>query len=459
MELGIIALLPAVLVIVLSLLTRRVTEPLFAGCVFTYLIIAIVNKTNPIALIVDSFFKVATDYDTVWVIVISAVLNALIAIMVAAHSTHAIAKLLEKMCKTQRSTLLVSWLLGIIIFIDDYLNILTITACTKEISDKRKIPRESLAYVVDSTGAPMCVLLPFSSWVVFFAGVFFQHQEVANLGYGSAMSTYIHTIPYMFYAFAAVIVVPLFIFGVIPKMGAMKKAYRRVEEGGLVYSDASKKYNSGNSDNSSGDVRKAKIWDFLFPMLILIVVELVSGDLFVAAIAATVSVALLYLPRKLIKPGEFFDAWMNGIEKTTPVFVIMIAALWMKQASDDINLPMTVINFVKPFVSAGIYPMITFIAVALLGFITGSNWGIPALCTPIFIPLGAAIGANLLPVMAAVVCGGVFSSHACFYSDSTVLTSIACGVENLDHGYSQLPYALIAAGLASIAFFVVGFVV
>ena len=105
--------------------------------------------------------------------------------------------------------------LGIIIFVDDYMNIMTISACTKKLSDSRKVPREALAYVIDSTGAPVCVLLPFSTWAIFFAGIFWEQSEIVDLGYGSAMATYIHAIPYMFYALVALIIVPLFIFGVI----------------------------------------------------------------------------------------------------------------------------------------------------------------------------------------------------------------------------------------------------
>ena len=115
-------------------------------------------------------------------------------------------------------------------------------------------------------------------------------------------------------------------------------------------------------------------------------------------------------------------------------------------------------DFEKFVDNANIYPMVAFIVVAVLGFITGSNWGIPAVCAPIIIPLGAACGANLLIVIAAIVCGGTFCSHACFYSDATVITSSSCGIENMEHVYSQLPYTMIAAGIASILFLIAGFI-
>ncbi len=415
MNYGIITLLPALLVIVVAIKSKRTTEALLMGCVSSYAIIAIANRKNPVTLMVDSFFSIITDYDTVWLLIVCGLFGSLIAVINAAKGTHAIANFLGKICKTGKSTLLTSWLLGIIIFVDDYMNIMTISACTKKLSDLRKVPREALAYVIDSTGAPICVLLPFSTWAIFFAGIFYEQKEIAALGYNSAMSTYIHTIPYMFYAMVAVIVVPFFIMGIVPKIGAMKKAYQRVEITGKVYSENSNKLNKREEDESS---EEAKIIDFLIPIC---------------------------------------DLWIQGFADSVSALAIIVAALWMRQASADLNLPEYIIGLVEPFVTPHIYPMIAFLVVAVLGFITGSNWGIPAVCAPIIIPLGAACGANLLSVMAAIVCGGTFCSHACFYSDATVITSASCGIENMDHVYSQLPYTIISAVIASILFLVSGY--
>lgn len=282
MNYGIITLLPALLVIVVAIKSKRTTEALLMGCVSSYAIIAIANRKNPVTLMVDSFFSIITDYDTVWLLIVCGLFGSLIAVINAAKGTHAIANFLGKICKTGKSTLLTSWLLGIIIFVDDYMNIMTISACTKKLSDLRKVPREALAYVIDSTGAPICVLLPFSTWAIFFAGIFYEQKEIAALGYNSAMSTYIHTIPYMFYAMVAVIVVPFFIMGIVPKIGAMKKAYQRVEITGKVYSENSNKLNKREEDESS---EEAKIIDFLIPIATMIIVQLTVGDMFIAIIS------------------------------------------------------------------------------------------------------------------------------------------------------------------------------
>ena len=130
--------------------------------------------------------------------------------------------------------------MGILIFVDDYLNVLSIGVCMKGVCDKRKIPREALAYMLDATGAPVCVLLPFSTWAVFYASLFIDQASVKVLGFKTGIQAYIHAIPYCFYPILTIAIVFLFALGVMPKLGAMKKAYKRVEETGKVYSDASR---------------------------------------------------------------------------------------------------------------------------------------------------------------------------------------------------------------------------
>ena len=184
----------------------------------------------------------------------------------------------------------------------------------------------------------------------------------------------------------------------------------------------------------------------------MIIVQLTVGDMFIAIIAAILAAGIIYIPRKKMRTNQFCDLWVQGFADSVSALVIIVAALWMRQASADINLPNYVMSVVEPFVNANIYPMVAFVVVAMLGFITESNWGIPAVCAPIIIPLGAACGANLLIVIAAIVCGGTFCSHA------TVITSSSCGIENMEHVYSQLPYTMIAAGIASILFLIAGFI-
>ena len=170
---GIWTIIPPILVIILAVKTKRPVESLLIGCISAYLIIAIKSNQNFIVIAQKAFFNVVTDYNNVWIIVVCGLFGSLITLLNASNSTLAIADFIGKLCKGTRSILMTAWGLGIVIFIDDYMNIMTISSCMKKICDKKKIPRATLAYIIDSTGAPACVLVPFSTWAIFYASNFY----------------------------------------------------------------------------------------------------------------------------------------------------------------------------------------------------------------------------------------------------------------------------------------------
>ena len=442
---GIATLLPPGIVLFIAIKYKRPIEALFFGAISAYLVIGISTQTNAITLATDSFFKVATDYDNVWLIMVCGLFGSLIALLNVSKGTIAIARAISRICKTTKSVLLAAWGLGIAIFIDDYMNIMTISSCMKKLCDKLKIPRTMLAYVINSTGAPTCVLVPFSTWAVFFAASFYEQSAIKNLGYGTAMETYMHAIPFMFYALFALLLVPLVICGFIPIMGKMKSEY--------IASDYVMKQKEREVDLTSG-----KVIDFILPIGAMIGVTIAIGNLFIALIVALLVCVFLYLPRKVISIDKFCDLWIKGFGDLVPTLAIMLFAFYMKQACADINLPVFILSYASKYVSTKSFPALAFLLVSALAFITGDNWGVPAICVPIIIPLGAACHANMLLVMGAVVSGGVFCSHACFYSDATVLTATCCEIDNMSHSVTQLPYALLSFSLSFVMYILVGFI-
>lgn len=445
---GILTILPILIVIIFALKTKRTMEALLLGTVAAYMIIA---KGGFAGAWTQAMYQAACDQEHIWVFLVCGLFGSLIALIGASHGTLGFARWLEKRCKGARSTLLITWILGILIFIDDYLNILTLSTCMKRVSDKRKVPREALAYVIDSTGAPVCVLLPFSTWAIFFASLFYQEQGVPQLGYGNAIQTYLHIIPYIFYAIAAVILVPLFILNLIPKLGSMKTAYSRVASTGRVYNENDDKLNADDvkleQEEDHLSEKEGNLLDFLLPIGVLMGIALFNGELLYAIIGAMLVCFCIYLPRKKMTFSQFCDLTMHGFCNMVPTLGIIFAAFIMQQAMSDIGIASFIIDALNPFLSAEIYPALAFIATALLTFSTGSSWGIPAICIPILMPLGFSLGASPVLVMASIVSGATLGSHACFYSDATVLTSSCCKIENMEHAVSQLPYALTAAGL------------
>ncbi len=462
MDYGVWTLVPVLLVIVFALKTKRTLESLIFGTMLTYVItnaaLLPVEGVDALGHIpsdwMDAFFRVATDYSHQWVFWVCALFGSLITLLGASHGTLGFTKILGRLCRGPKSTMLVTWIMGILIFVDDYLNIMTLSTCMKKLTDQRKVPREALSYIIDSTGAPVCAILPFSTWAIFFSGLFFAQPGVADLGYGSAMETFYHVIPFTFYAIAAVIIVPLFIMGFVPKIGRMRTAYRRLRETGKIYSPESAALNE--EDDESEFQSQGNIIDFVLPVGVLIALAIFSGELFLAVVAAIGVCFILYIPRGKMSFTKFCDLSMHGFCNMIPTVAIIFFAFVMQEAMSDIGIANYIITLMQPYINAVIFPLVTFLVVALLNFSTGSVWGIPAIVAPILLPLAQSVDANLVLVMGAIVSGATLGSHACFYSDATVLTSSCCKMENMDHALSQIPYALCATGISAVGYLACG---
>lgn len=446
MNYGFISIVPALLVIVFALATKRTFESLLLGTFATYIFI---EGFGFLPAWLDTLLTVVTDRDVQWVVFVCGLFGSLIALLRASNGTVAFSRQLSRICHSARTSLVMTWIMGVLIFIDDYLNIITLGTCMHPLTDKYKEPREALAYVINSTGAPVCVLLPISTWAIFYASIFYQQPEIEALGYGSATATYTHVIPFTFYAIFTLIIVFLFAMKLLPKFGKMKKAYARVETEGVPDSPENEHRSDANGT----------LWDFLIPILLVIVLTILTDEMLIGLIIGLFSCIVLYIPRKLMTFNEYCDTFMSGFCELVPTIAVVIAAFIMQRAANDIGLPEYVIATIEPLMSHHIFPAIAFAIVSVLTFVTGSNWGIPAVCTPIIIPLGCALGVNPLLTMGAILSGGTFGSHACFYSDATLLTAKSCGITNMEHTLSQFPYALIGAGFSFLAFLIFGFLV
>lgn len=453
MDTGLIAIGIILFVIVGAIATRKCIEFMFLGSLIASLMIYKLDFVNQWA---NTFLDVMYSEDAVWLVLICGLFGSLIALLQASKGTMGFAGIIAKICKGEKRTLLTSFVLGLLIFVDDYLNILSLGVCMKKVYDKNKLPRESLAYMLDSTSAPVCTLLPFSTWAVFFAMLFYQEESVLALGFPNAIQTYIRIIPFAFYPIFTLIVMFLFAIGVIPKIGAMKKAYQRVEETGKLYSDSSRRFNHDDDDDEIEET--GNIWDFLLPMGILIAISVVTNDLLYAVIITLFACFVIYIPRKVVKVDNFLNLLLTGFCDMIPTVTIVLMGYILEAFVSQLGLTEYIIDKIAPILSPAILPAVIFVLVAFLTFTTGSNWGMSAVCIPIVFPLSAAIGANTILTMASIVSGGAFGSHACFYSDATVLASTSSGIDNIEHAATQLPYVIIASSLSVVAFLICGFV-
>ena len=236
LNLGLVAIFITLFIIIGAVATRRCVECMIVGSMVAAIFL---GGTGFLTTWSESLQNMLAE--NVWVMLVCLLFGGLISLLTDSKGSFGFSKYISKFCNSEKKTLMTTFVMGILIFVDDYLNVLSIGACMKKISDKQKLPRESLAYILDSTGAPVCVLLPFSTWAVFYASLFYEQESVQAIsGVTDAMSAYVKAIPFCFYPIVALIVVFLFAMGWMPKLGAMKKAYKRVQETGKVYSDASR---------------------------------------------------------------------------------------------------------------------------------------------------------------------------------------------------------------------------
>lgn len=474
MDYGWISLLPPAAMLIFAIKTKKSFEALVFGSLVAYVIMYGPKFVGPWC---ELLLNEISNPDNQYILLVCGLFGSLILLLREARGTEGFSRIVLKFCKSERSVLLVSSLLGCLIFVDDYLNIMTIGTCMKDVCDKRKVPREALAYIIDSTGAPVCALLPFSTWAVFYAGIFATEPALVGLGYTTGLELYLKVIPFMFYPITALLIVVLFALGIMPRIGAMKKAYARVKDGnaGLKpvvemrgtegdYTVAGVDANAETAAVKSMVEKplktqpKGNVIDFLIPIGILIAVTVFTGDMLIAIVVTLAACLALYVPRKLVSFNKYGELFIQGFADMLPVLAILLASFLVRTACAEMDLSGYVISLVQPYLNGAILPVVVFILLSMLIFVTSSFWGIEVISLPIVIPLASALGGNLLLVLAAVVSGGVFGSHACFYADATVLSAATCEIDNMDHAVTQAPYAIIGAVSTIILFLMCGFI-
>lgn len=450
MSYGLIATLIVLVIVIGAITTKKCEAFLIAGSMVGALVLW---KQNFLSEWVSTLEGVISD--EAYVILICGLFGSLVALLTASKGSFGFTKIVTKICNTERKTLFTTFLLGILIFVDDYLNVLSIGTAMKGSYDKKKVPREALAYLLDSTGAPVCVLIPFSSWAAYFGAIFLQQDCVKSLAGGSLMKTYLMAVPYCVYPIVALIIVFLFCMGWFPKLGGMKKAYDRVSTTGKTYSDVSRKYNIGSE---YGEEEGRSVWFFIIPLAILVSIAVVTGDLVIAAIIAILVCMVLYIGAKIMTFSEFWDTFVKGFADMLPIIILLISALTFQKIASEMEMTEFFVDLCKPIMSGAVFPMIAFIIVGLLAFMIANAWGVCTLVAPVLLPLGASVGADIVLVMAAILSGCAFGNHACFYCDTTVLASNGAGIDNLEHAGSQLPYVLIGAAVSIVGFLILGVV-
>ncbi|MGM8365297.1 Na+/H+ antiporter NhaC family protein [Virgibacillus sp. W0181] len=443
---GILSLLPIAVVVISAIITKKVIEPLILGTV-----------VGAVLLYGFSFFQnwvgdllaTMSDPDVVWTMVIPALFGILIAMFGNSNSGTAFRELAIKYVKSKENSLFATYIFGIIIFMDEYMNALLIGGTMRNLTDKFKVPREVLAYVTNATGTPVSVLIPFSSWAVFLMGLYGSSELLKTDGF----TTYVSSIPFMIYPIVSLIIVLLFIYNKVPMTQYVKEATKRAEKGNLFPEGSDDAHDMDDeSKETDASAKKPRLINFILPIIALVAGTIIFDmDLIIGVIIAIATCFILYRVNGTMTYSELFDTSVKGIQDMVELIVLIVAIFLLVRVNENLGTIEYVIHSVEPIITPLLLPGITLLVVAFLGFTTGNYWGTMGIVLPIILPLAQLSDVNTSLVLGAMVSGGVFGSQVCFFGDAVTLTSASTQVNNMQQIKVSLPYAL--AGLI-ISFFI-----
>lgn len=448
-EFGILSLVPTAVVVVLALATHRAIESLLAGVIVGLFMIA---PSAPLDLMATISLEVMMNETVAWIILVCGLMGSLIGLFIRTGAVAAFTQAVIARVSGRRGGLFTAWFLGLCLFVDDYLNSIAVGAAMRKVTDRYGTSREMLAYVVDSTAAPVSVIIPISTWAVFF-GALLVDNGVAPEGEG--VRYYISAIPYMFYAWAAILVVPLVIAGTIPALGPMRRAEQRALAGQTVPPGA-EHIEAANQSILPRQGAKAGARDFIIPIVLLAVSTWWFDYDFLKGIFLTLTLYIgMIMVTRTLDADDTLNAVLDGFKTMVEPLAALVCAYLLDAINGRMGLSEYVIETISPHVTAQWLPLTVFLSMGALSFATGSNWGVFVIVLPIVTTLANNLGADMVLVIGATLSASTFGSHACFYTDATVLTAQACGTTPYQHAITQIPYAMIAAAVAALGYLLV----
>lgn len=454
MDLGILTLVPPIVILIVAIKTRSTTSSLLIGvitcCILQY-------RTGFLSGLIDLMYGVACSEDTAWYVMFVILFGCLLGIWSRTGATNALAELLSKYATTKKKTLLLTWIIGVLVFIDDFTSI-AVRGTLTGLYDKNGIPRNQLSYITDATGSPINALIPIGTWGLFYASVFNGYEEVT--AYGDGVAVYTKCVPFLFYSWVAIIIALLFSAGVIKPIGGLKKAQEIADTTGRLYTEASDALNVVDDNQEKIDAVKVKklVIGLFAPLITFIAIVVVNSDVITGSWVALAVAFIIFMVFKLATWKELMSACMGGAGDMLSMVLIVFAAYMVRDSLISIGMPEFVTEVCEPFMSAAILPVLTFIICAVLAFLSGTNWGSGLPVAAVVIPLAPTVGANMFLVLAAVISGAAFGAHACFYCDVTVFTAGMTKIDNMEHAVAQLPLCIIGGVLSAVMFLVAGFI-
>lgn len=481
---GIWSLLPPVVAIILALTTKEVISSLIVGVLSGTFIYAL-NDTAGIIEIFVRTFEVAVNLmnekigANASIIIFLALLGSLVVIITKAGGSKAYGDWASNKIKSKQGAKLATFFLGLLIFIDDYFNCLTVGTVMRPVTDKYKISREKLAYIIDATAAPICIIAPVSSWAV---SVISQMNDTGLNG----VQDFVKAVPYNLYALLTLIMVVIMcVFDL--DFGKMKQFEEDAQNRNGAVDDTSASTHGEDEFANITISDKGTVLDLIIPICTLIISSVLSmlyiggyfnGGMTIAegfgntdagiALALSgfftlIATFFLFVPRKIITFEEFMSGIGSGVKSMVPAFLILTLAWSISGVCRDLlNTGGYVGGLVESSSEAGLFlpmfiPVISFLVSGLLAFSMGTSWGTFGILIPIIASVCSGIAQDLTIIsLSAVLAGSVFGDHCSPISDTTILSSTGSKCNHINHVASQIPYTLVVATSSSLGYIVAG---
>lgn len=459
---GFVSIIPAVLAIVLSFATKNTIVSLVIACIAGTLLAGQGIMGFP-TLLKESLGTTSFS----WVMLLNTFIGILVAYFQKTGAIQGFSQKVHDKNLSRKGAQLMAWILGIFIYFSDSFSPLFVGSTMRSITDKAKISREKLAYIADSTSAPVSVLMPITGWAAYLMGLAVGVGCIATEEDASVL--FLKAIPFNFYALFAVLFVGLIAIGIVPDFGPMKKAEKRAMEEGKVLRDGATPL-IGKELTEMQPYPGIKIRVFLnFILPVLMIVSIAIATYISMKSAKTMEAflfVLIFMSISMMIQGIPFKEVMNtltdGVKGAIPAVMLLALAYSVNGLSSQMGTANYIISLTENFLTPHMLPAIIFLVSAIMAFATGSSWGTFAICMPIALPLAFSFTNNQMSILivasfAAVAGGGVFGDHCSPLSDTTVLSSTGAAADHIDHVKTQLPYALVCGALALVAYLVVGF--
>ena len=452
------SILPPCIAIGLALITRQVYLSLFSGVWLGVFLLNDASIITALGLAIEQSISVLASPGDARVVVFTLVIGAFILCLERNGAVSGLIKFLEqsRWVNNAKKSQWMTFFIGIVIFIESNITVLVAGTVARPLFDRFKIAREKLAYIIDSTSAPVCMLIPLNAWGAFNLGL------LDGLGVEQPLQVLLASIPLNLYAISALLVTA-FVIAKNYNIGPMAAAEQQLRDHQQLSKELTEPQPLGSGE--------PKLINMLLPVAVLITAMPTglyitgNGDLFAgsgsksvlwASLCGLAMISVLALWQRQMDLNRLTHTWMEGAGKMLPIAVILVLALALGSIAKQLGTGIYMAGLIGEHIAVWLLPLVVFLVAGMIAFSVGSSWGTFSIMMPIAIPIAAAVDVPSALLVAAVLSGGIFGDHASPISDTTIVSSLASGTDHISHVRTQIPYALLAGGISAIGFVILG---